>query len=252
MFPFTGHRYGNNWGDGGELSYPFYRELRDNNQVFEAMFARFGTALNIGAAGQTERAAGELVSGSYFPTLGVGAALGRTLGEDDDRLPRAHPVAVLSHGYWKSRFNGDPYVLNSTIAINGHPYTVVGVTRPGFDGVEVGRRTQVFVPLMMKPLITPTWDALDDRLWRWVSVFARLKPGVTGAQAKASLDPFFASVLERDLADRGFSTASESTRQRYRANVLTIADASRGRSELRRDSDDTSCGCCWERRRPCS
>ena len=88
---------------------------------------------------------------------------------------------------------------------------------------------------MMKPLITPTWDALDDRLWRWVTVFGRLKPGVTGEQAKGSLDPFFATVIERDLADRGFSTASQSTRERYRANVLTIADASRGRSALRRD-----------------
>ena len=88
---------------------------------------------------------------------------------------------------------------------------------------------------MMKALITPTWDALDDRLWRWVSVFARLKPGVAGEQAKASLEPFFATVIERDLADRGFSTASQSTRKSYRANVLTIADASRGRSGLRRD-----------------
>ena len=93
-----------------------YRDLRDNNQVFDGMFARFGTALNIGVAGRTERVDGELVSGSYFPTLGVGAALGRTFGEDDDRVPRAHSVAVLSHGYWKSRFNGDSSRLNSTIA----------------------------------------------------------------------------------------------------------------------------------------
>ena len=95
---------------------------------------------------------------------------------------------------------------------------------------------------MMKPLITPTWDGLDDRLWRWVSVFARLKPGVTREQAKAALEPFFATVIERDLADRGFSTASQSTR-RVTGQRPGIADALAGRSELRRDADDTACGC---------
>jgi predicted permease len=232
---FTGQRYGNNWGDGSELSFPVFKEFRDANQVFDGMFARFGTAFNIGTQGRTERVAGELVSGGYFSVLGVGAALGRTIGDDDDRVPRGHPVAMLSHGYWKSRFNGDPSVLNSTLAINGHPYTVIGVARPGFDGIELGRQTQVFVPLMMKPLITPTWDALDERLWRWIRVSARLKPGVSREQAKAALDPFFQTVLERDLADRGFSTASRQTRDRYRANVLVIDDASQGRSGLRRN-----------------
>ena len=231
---FTGSRYGNNWGDGSELSHPVYKEIRDNNQAFADVFARFGTAFHIGANGRTERVNGELVSGSYFPTLGVGAAIGRTIGDDDDRTPRAHPVAVLSHGYWKSRFGGDASVVGSTITVNGHPYTVIGVARQGFDGVEVGRQTQVFVPLMMKPMITPTWNALDERLWRWVRVFARLRPGVTNEQARASLEPFFKTVLERDLADKNFGSASAASRKRYSENRLVLADASQGRSGLRR------------------
>jgi hypothetical protein len=136
---FTGHRYGNNRGDGSELSYPVFKEFRDNNQVFSGIFGRFATAFTIGVAGRSERVLGELVSGSYFPVLGVGAALGRTIGVDDDKVENGHPVAVLSYGYWKTRFNADPAVLNSTITINSHPYTVIGVARPGFDGVEVGR-----------------------------------------------------------------------------------------------------------------
>src|SRR5687767_4384612 len=68
---FSGSRYGNNWGDGSELSYPVYKEIRDNNQVFQGVFARFGTAFHVGAAGRTERVAGEAVSGNYFPVLGV-------------------------------------------------------------------------------------------------------------------------------------------------------------------------------------
>jgi predicted permease len=231
---FTGSRYGNNWGDGTELSYPMYAEIRDNNQVFSGVFARFVTAFHIGAGGRTERVNGELVSGTYFPTLGVGAAIGRTIGDEDDRAPRAHPVAVLSHGYWRSRFAADPNIIGTTVTVNGHPYSVVGVARPGFDGVEVGRQSQVFVPIMMKAQITPTWNALDERLWRWVRVFARLRPGVSSEQARASLEPFFKSLLERDLADNGFASAAEPTRKRYLDNRFALPDASRGRSNLRR------------------
>jgi predicted permease len=231
---FTGTRYGNNWGDGTELSYPVYKEIHDNNQVFAGVLGRFGTAFHLGAAGRTERVAGELVSGNYFPVLGVSAAIGRTISEEDDRVPGGHPVAMLSHGFWTARFSSDPSILGTTVAINGHPYTVIGVARRGFDGIELGRQTQVFVPLMMKAQITPTWNALDERLWRWVKVFARLKPGVSPDQARASLEPFFRTVLERDLADRGFSTASSATRERYLTNTLTLPDASQGRSSLRR------------------
>ena len=231
---FTGTRYGNNWGDGTELSYPVYKEIRDNNQVFAGVLGRFGTAFHLGAAGRTERVAGELVSGNYFPVLGVSAAIGRTISEEDDRVAGGHPVAMLSHGFWTARFSSDPSILGTTVAINGHPYTVIGVARRGFDGIELGRQTQVFVPLMMKAQITPTWNALDERLWRWVKVFARLKPGVSPDQARASLEPFFRTVLERDLADRGFSTASSATRERYLTNTLALPDASQGRSSLRR------------------
>ncbi len=231
---FTGSRYGNNWGDGSELSYPMFTEIRDNNQVFAGVFGRFVTAFHIGASGRTERVAGELVSGDYFPQLGISAAVGRILGPDDDRAPGAHAVAVLSHGYWTSRFGSDPSVVGTAITINSHPYTVVGVARPGFDGVEVGRPTQVFVPILMKAQITPTWNALDERIWRWVRVFARLRPGVSADQARAAVEPVFKTLLEKDVATRNFSSASDAQRKRYLANPFTVTDASRGRSGLRR------------------
>jgi predicted permease len=231
---FTGFRYGNNWGDGTDLSYPMYAELRDRNDVFDGVVARFGTAFNIGVSGQTERINGDLVSGNFFSTLGVGAALGRTLDDSDDRQPGAHPVAVLSHAYWQRRFAGDRAIVGSSILINGHAYTVIGVAREGFEGIEVGRRVQVFAPLMMKPQVTPTWNALNDRLWRWVRVFARLKPGVSRDQAQAALTPTFRTVLEGDLADRGFAEVAAPDRERYAANQLSLLDASKGRSSMRR------------------
>ena len=176
---------------------PSTRELRDHNDVFAGMFGRFGYSFHIGHAGRTERVAGEIVSGTYFPVLGVGAALGRTLTPEDDRLPGGHPVAVISHGFWVSGFASDPGVINSSLVINGHPYTVVGVAQPGFDGIEVGRPARVFVPMMMKAQLTPGWNALDERLYRWVSVFARLRPGVTAGQAQAGLSPYFTSLVRR-------------------------------------------------------
>jgi len=110
----------------------------------------------------------------------------------------------------------------------------VGVAARGFDGVELGRKTQVFVPMMMKAQITPGWNALDERLYRWVRVFARLRPGVTPEQARAATEPYFTSLLDADLNDKDFARASARDRARYRENRLAMLDASQGRSGFRR------------------
>jgi predicted permease len=231
---FSGLRYGSNWGDGSELSYPMYTELRDHADVFDGMFARFGFAFQVGYASRTERVAGEIVSGSYFQVLGVGAAAGRTLTPQDDERPGAHPVAVLSYGYWVSAFGGSPAVINSTMTINGHPYTIVGVSRRGFEGVELGRPTMVFVPMMMKAELTPGWNALDQRLFRWARVFGRLREGVSRERAQAALQPYFASLLKLDLADGDFARASATLRSRYQQNQIRVLPAAQGRSGFRR------------------
>jgi predicted permease len=230
----TGTTYGSNWGDGSEMSYPLYTDFRDNNQVFDGLFGRFGFAFHIGFSGRTERVLGELVTGTYFPVLGVGAAAGRTLTPDDDRLPGGHPVAVLSHGFWTSRFAADPSIVGRSMIINNHPYTVVGVARAGFEGIELGRPTQVFVPIMMKAQLTPGWNALDDRRWQWVRVFGRLKRGVSIDQAKAALQPFYRSRLELEVKEQAFSGASERVRQRFLENKIQLLPGAQGRSGFRR------------------
>jgi predicted permease len=230
---FTGMRYGSNWGENTELSHPMFKEIRDRNDVFEGVCAGFNRSMNVGRAGQTERVEGQVVSGTYFSVLGVGAAVGRVLTPDDDRNPGGHPIAVLSYGFWQSRFASDRSVVNSSILINGHAYTVVGVARQGFEGDEVGRQTQVYVPMMMKTHITPGWNGLDQRLFRWVRVFARLRPGVTRDQAQAALQPYFKSLLQLDLQDPEFARASARDRQRYLENQLIVSDAAQGRSRFR-------------------
>ena len=231
---FTGSRYGNNWGDGSDISYPMFQDLRDNNRVLTGMFGRFGFALHIGRTGRTERVAGELVSGTYFSVLGVRPAAGSLFSAEHDKAPGGQPFAVLSHAYWATRFASDPAIVNSAIVVNGQPYTVIGVAEPGFEGIELGRPTQVWVPLMMKAQLTPGWNGLDDRRWTWVRAFGRLQPGVTREEAKAAMQPYFHSLLQQEIREPGFAKAAPATRERYLQNQLQVLDASRGRSGFRR------------------
>src|SRR6185295_13382408 len=134
---FEGSRYGDNWGDNTELSYPMYAAMRDGNDVFSGMFSRFGYAFQVGESVQPERVNGEVVSGTYFTVLGVRAAAGRLFTAEDDRSPGGHPVAVLSHSFWATRFGADPSAVGRSMTVNGRPYTIVGVAAPGFEGVEL-------------------------------------------------------------------------------------------------------------------
>src|SRR5215212_8963978 len=128
--------------DGGpdvdsSFSYPMYQDLRDRNSVFSGVIARGGAQMNVSYGDQTERVRGELVSGNFFEVLGVRPWAGRLFTQDDDRTPGAHPVAVLSYRFWESRFNKAPDLIGKTILVNEHPVTVLGVTPPGFYGVEL-------------------------------------------------------------------------------------------------------------------
>ncbi|MDQ6759940.1 MAG: ADOP family duplicated permease, partial [Acidobacteriota bacterium] len=233
LLSMKGSHYGSNWG-GNAISYPLYVDFSQHNQVFSGMFCRFPFPLSLTFNGQTERVAGELVSGTYFPLLGVGAALGRTFTPDEDRTLGGHPVAMLSHAYWQTRFASDPSVIGKTVIVNGHNMTIVGVAQQGFEGIELGHTTQVFVPVMMKSQITPNWDGMQDRRMRWVNAFGRLKPGVTSVQAQASLQPYFHSILEMEVKEPAFNHASSYTRQQFLKNIINVLPGSQGRSEVRK------------------
>jgi predicted permease len=180
-------------------SYPMYRDLRDGNSAFTGVIARYTAAVAFGFKGQTDRATVELVSGNYFDVLGLKARVGRLVAPEDDRTPGAHPVVVLAYGFWQRKFGGDPDVLQKTVLINGNPMTVIGVSQPGYQGMEVGGTSDLFVPVMMKAQVTPTWNGLDDRRDSWLQVFARLKPGVTPQMAQASLEPLYKQLLQMEI-----------------------------------------------------
>jgi predicted permease len=227
-----GSHYGSNWGQNS-LSYPMYRDFEDNNKVFSGMFCRFAFEAGLGYGNRTERVDAELVSGSYFPVLGVKAAAGRLFTPADDRLAGGHPLVVLSYGFWQTRFGGDQSIIGKTVVVNGRSLTVTGVAQRGFDGVELGHTSKVFVPVAMKAQMTPYWDGMKDRRQHWVNAFGRLQPGVSRAQAYASLQPFMHSMLELEVKEAAFRNASDYTRRDFLKSVIEVLPGSQGRSYLR-------------------
>ncbi|HZM86202.1 MAG TPA: ABC transporter permease, partial [Blastocatellia bacterium] len=231
-----GPKQGHMWSDGdgaASFSYPLYKEVRDNNNVFSGLLARFATPLSVAGEGQTERAKGELVSGNYFDVLGVRPVIGRVLNDDDDRVAGAGQVIVLSHGYWTRHFGADPGILNKTLIINGVGMTVVGVSRAGFTGVQVGQTPDIFIPITMKAQMTPNWDGLNDHRDYWLAMIGRLNPGLSSAQAEEAFTPVYRQILEKELPLAG--RLSPETQQRFLEKRMLMEPGSRGRAVLQRD-----------------
>src|SRR6202020_1587164 len=101
--------------------------------------------------------------------------------------------------YWISRFAGDISVLNQTMIVNGYPMTIVGVAQKGFNGEKLGSSSDIFAPIAMKKSLTPDWDAFENRKDYWITLFARLKPGVSLTQADAAINATYRGQLEKDL-----------------------------------------------------
>jgi predicted permease len=227
-----GQHYGSNTGSNA-ISYPMYQDIRDKNRVFSGMFCKYGTNFSLSFEGRTELVSGELVSGNYFPVLGVGAAVGRVFNASDDLTQGGHPLAVLSYGFWKTRFGGNRNAIGTRILVNGYPLTIVGVSQAGFDGVEVGTSPQIRVPMTMKKEVTSFFYSLNDRRGRFAQVFGRLKPGMTLEAARAGLQPFYHQILQMEVQQKEFAKATEYTRQQFLKMWMDVLPASKGRSGLR-------------------
>jgi predicted permease len=232
-----GRHYGGNNGLNA-LSYPMYQDLRQRNTVFSEMMCRVSQGMTVGAASQVEFVNGEFVSGNYFPLLGIGAALGRVFTAADDLHPGAHPYAVLSYRYWKSRFAGDPKVLGQTIRVNNYPLTIVGVSQAGFDGVEPGLPNAIRVPMSMAQSVRPGFTDMFNRRQRWVNVFGRLKPGVSIDQAKAGLQPLFHQIINMEILQPPFRNASPYAKQEFLKMWMEAMPGSQGNFILRRQYEN--------------
>ncbi|HEY3119455.1 MAG TPA: ABC transporter permease [Vicinamibacteria bacterium] len=180
----------------GSFSHPNYRDLREQQRALSGLAAFNGRGVSLGGPSGPELVGAQLVSGNYFSVLGVQPMRGRLIADADDRAPGSSPVAVISHALWQRRFGGDPQAVGRPLTLNGFPFTVVGVAPVGFHGHFVGFPFEVWVPLSMAAQAAPGED-LMARQSGWLELVGRLAPGVTAAQAQASLAAV-AAQLERD------------------------------------------------------
>ncbi len=189
---------------GGILSYPEYADLRDHQRSCEGLAAFGGIQVSLTRGGEPELASGLIVTGNYFEVLGVRPGLGRLIAPVDDVTPGGHPVLVMSHAFWRSRFAGEPGVVGRELLLNGHRFTVIGVAPEGFQGSQLGVERGLYVPMAMQAIVRPPRggysgemdpDLLRRRESRWLTALGRLTPGTTAEQAAASLTSLAVGLL---------------------------------------------------------
>ena len=216
------------------FSYPSYEYLRDHNEsldglcAFRSGQARLSVSMDNLAGGKAQRAQGHLVSGNYFSLLGVKSTIGRLLTPEDD-ITSANPAAVISHRYWKNEINSDPQVVGRTVLINGHPFTIVGVTPPEFFGERVRRAPDYWLPLAFQPQVEMDESFLATQNIYWLNLMARLKSGVSAESAQANLNV----ALQQFLTDQAGSTITDERRATIQGSHVELVPGGRGVSGLR-------------------
>ncbi len=211
---------------------PVWEQVRDRQDVFSGIFAYGRWAFNLAKSGETHNVTGQYVSGEYFGTIGVRAALGRTLTASDDRHGCA-ATAVLSYGFWQREYGGRTDLIGKTIPIDGHPFAIVGVAQPGFTGIEVGSAVDVLVPICAEKIVHGEQSLLNKNYalgWGWLQVVGRRKPGISTSQATARLGTLAPAIF-------GATPPQDwrvEDREAYFRNALKTEPAANGLSYLRR------------------
>ncbi len=219
------------------FSYPMYKDLRDRNQAFGGILAADKTSVGISWHNQAENEDAEIVSGNYFQVLGLRPVAGRLFTQQDDTAKNANPVAVLSFSYWKTHFAQSRDVIGQTFLLNGHPFAIIGVAPENFDSAIGGYKPGVFVPVSMVEVVLPWRAPLNDLTNHqsiWLTLVARLKPGVSLPQAQASLAPLWHSLRAYELTL--YKSKSERFQRRFLdESHLKVLDDSKGFSPGRTD-----------------
>jgi len=217
------------------FSYPMFKDLEAAQTSFTGIAAHRNFGGSIGYQGTSLGGSGLLVSGSYFPVLGLTPALGRLLTPEDDKTAGTHFLVVLSHDYWRTRFAMSPTVLNDTLVVNGQAMTIVGVAPRGFNGTTLGDNPDIFVPLTMRGLMQPGFNGFQNRRQYWAYLFARLKPGVSIEQATVAINgPYHAIINDVEVPlQKGMS---EQRMVEFKAKQITTEAGNRGQSSFDDDA----------------
>ena len=214
-------------------SYPFYRQMQQRNAVFSSTDAIFSMLNQVHGTvvgrSETEPMNVQLVSGTYFSTLGVHAQIGRALTDADDNSEGDHPVAVISNAWWKRSLASDPQVLGRQLKLGSTVFTIVGVAPPEFFGTKVGEAPDLWVPLSMIASVPPGWSSYKDNFSESLYILGRLKPGVTAAQASTNVNLLFQQIL------RGFpdSKLNQENLGRLAKARVPLTPMANGISDLR-------------------
>jgi len=220
-------------GNGIIWSYPMFRDLERSQTVLAGIagYRIFGASIALG----DEPAVGEgsWVTGAYFTTLGLRPALGRLLGPSDNEPGADNMVAVIAHRFWMDRFGGRPDAIGQLLKLNGRPYTIVGVAPERFEGVTLGARPLVYVPMQSRVYVG-TYKGLENRRDYWVYIFGRRKPGVSMEATKAGLDRVIAPILAGVEAplQQGMSAP---TMAKFKAKRVVLEPGARGQTSMHRE-----------------
>src|SRR5215213_9892091 len=221
------------------FSYSFYRQAQQRTDVFAGVASLLSMQWNVhgfvntkGPSSDIEQMQVQLVSGTYFPVLGINAALGRVLTDADDQTPGAHPVAVASYAWWENRLGRDPSAVGKTINIDGIAYTIVGVAPKEFFGTTVGQAPDLWIPLAMEKQMPPAhFEGRTNEKWQALYLIGRLKNGVTAEQANSAVNLLFTQSLQ---ARAGAQPAAKRLEDIKNARVQ-LTPVGRGLSQLREE-----------------
>ncbi|HEX8027792.1 MAG TPA: ABC transporter permease [Vicinamibacterales bacterium] len=213
------------------FSYPMFRDLEKAQTSFTGIAAHRTFGGSVGYQGTSLSADGLLVSGSYFPVLGLTPALGRLFTAEDDKTIGSHFLVVLSHDYWRTRFALNPGILNETLLINGQAMTVIGVAPRGFEGTTLGSNADIFVPISMRGLMSPGFNAFENRRNYWAYAFGRLKPGISIEQATVAINGPYKAIIN-DVEAPLQKGMSDQTMARFKAKEITTEAGARGQSSF--------------------
>lgn len=242
-FEWTGGFAGSASSFGGDtsnyFSYPMYKDLRDKNSIFQGMLAAVHGGVGVSWNNQAENDDAEIVSGNYFNVLGLRPTVGRLFTDSDDTAKNANPVVVVGYDYWRTHMSASNDVAGKTLLINGHPFTIVGVAPQGFNSAIDESKPAVFLPISMTEIAMP-WTASRDDLHNhqsiWLTLVARLKPGMSREQAEASLGPLWHALRAQELTGYGSVSARFKTKFLDQTH-LSVKDDSTGfmpeRADLR-------------------
>ena len=224
----------NSTGNSGDMqfifSYPMFRELEKRPEGLTGLAAFRETGANLAYRNQTVSDDVLMVSGGYFPVLGVQPLLGRVIGREDDRNG-GNPVAILGYGYWHDRLGASEEALNKPITINGNLFTIVGVAPRNFTSTTLGEEPAAYVPLSFQPMMEPTHEG--TKRWNdfYLYLFGRLKPGVSMTRAQAGLNSVFAGLVAEWV--QSVPPHQGSSTERILKSRLTLEEGRHGSSSVR-------------------